>query len=87
MVRCYFDPVVISREYNCFHIGNYGIGGITIDAQKPGVIMAASLNKWYPDGQIWRSLNGGATWSNFYNFSYPGPDYQLAVTPHYKWVS
>lgn len=65
--------------------GNYGFGGVTIDAQKPGVVMAVSLNKYYPDGQIWRSLDGGSNWTNFYNYSYPGPDYHLAVTPHYKW--
>jgi hypothetical protein len=39
----------------------------------------------YPDAQIWRSLNGGQSWTNLYNFSYPGPDYQLAVTRDYTW--
>ena len=25
--------------------------------------MVAALNSWWPDGQIWRSTNSGATWS------------------------
>jgi xyloglucan-specific exo-beta-1,4-glucanase len=67
-------------------IGNYGFGGVTIDAQKPGVVIAASLNKWYPDAQLWRTRDGGNTWDNLYTYSYPPPDYQLAVVPKYTWV-
>lgn len=63
----------------------YGFGGLSIDAQKPGVVMAASLNEYYPDAQLWRSLDGGASWTNIYSYSYPAPDYQLAVVPNYSW--
>ena len=27
----------------------FGYGGLSIDLQKPGVIMVAALNKWWPD--------------------------------------
>ncbi|KZS96826.1 Oligoxyloglucan reducing end-specific cellobiohydrolase [Sistotremastrum niveocremeum HHB9708] len=64
---------------------SYGFGGISIDAQRPGVVMAASLNQYYPDAQIWRSLDGGASWSTLYNYSYPPPNYQLAITRDYTW--
>jgi len=34
--------------------------------------MVAALNCWWPDGQIFRSTNGGATWSPLWSFvSYP----------------
>lgn len=35
----------------------YGYGGLAVDLLKPGTIMAASLNNWWPDAQIWRSNN------------------------------
>ncbi|KAF9457081.1 Oligoxyloglucan reducing end-specific cellobiohydrolase [Collybia nuda] len=50
----------------------FGFGGVAIDLQKPGTIMVAALNSWYPDGQIYRSTNGGTTWSPFWAWgSYP----------------
>ncbi|KAJ3564253.1 hypothetical protein NP233_g8414 [Leucocoprinus birnbaumii] len=41
----------------------FGFGGVAVDPQKNGTIMVAALNSWYPDGQIFRSLDGGSTWS------------------------
>ncbi|KAG8990048.1 hypothetical protein FRB93_003334 [Tulasnella sp. JGI-2019a] len=64
----------------------YGFGGISVDLSgKPGTVMAASLNEYYPDAQIWRSIDGGATWSVLYSASYPPPDYALDVTRYYSW--
>ncbi|KAG8888156.1 hypothetical protein FRB98_008265 [Tulasnella sp. 332] len=64
----------------------YGFGGISVDLSgKPGTVMAASLNEYYPDAQIWRSLDGGATWSVLYSASYPPPNYDLVVTRYYDW--
>ncbi|KAJ7169606.1 hypothetical protein C8R46DRAFT_1217285 [Mycena filopes] len=41
----------------------FGFGGVAVDLKTPGTIMVAALNSWWPDGQIYRSTNGGATWS------------------------
>ncbi|KAI0321694.1 hypothetical protein OF83DRAFT_1161676 [Amylostereum chailletii] len=51
----------------------FGFGGISVDAQKPGTIMVAvSLNSWWPDGQIFRSTDGGSTWKALWTWgSYP----------------
>lgn len=50
----------------------FGFGGVAVDAQKPGTIMVAALNSWWPDGQIFRSLDGGATWKALWTWgSYP----------------
>ncbi|KAF8649812.1 hypothetical protein AX16_005577 [Volvariella volvacea WC 439] len=50
----------------------FGFGGITVDLQRPGTIMVAALNLWWPDGQIYRSTNGGASWTPFWSWaSYP----------------
>ncbi|KAI0090994.1 hypothetical protein BDY19DRAFT_984055 [Irpex rosettiformis] len=40
-----------------------GSEGLTVDLQKPGTVMVAALNCWWPDGQIWRSTDSGKTWS------------------------
>ncbi|KDR85178.1 hypothetical protein GALMADRAFT_218259 [Galerina marginata CBS 339.88] len=50
----------------------FGFGGVAVDLQRPGTIMVAALNSWYPDGQIFRSTNSGATWSPLWSWgSYP----------------
>lgn len=41
----------------------FGFGGLTVDLQKPGTVMVAALNSWWPEGQIFRSTNGGTTWT------------------------
>ena len=33
----------------------YGYGGLAVDLQRPGTLMVASLNSWYPDAIIFRS--------------------------------
>ncbi|TFK76921.1 Oligoxyloglucan reducing end-specific cellobiohydrolase [Pluteus cervinus] len=50
----------------------FGFGGVAVDLQHPGTIMVAALNSWWPDGQIFRSTNGGSTWTPFWSWtSYP----------------
>ncbi|KAI0466526.1 carbohydrate-binding module family 1 protein [Xylaria cf. heliscus] len=50
----------------------YGFGGIGVDMLKPGTIVVASLNSWWPDAQLFRSTDSGATWSRIWEWtSYP----------------
>ncbi|KIY65508.1 glycoside hydrolase family 74 protein [Cylindrobasidium torrendii FP15055 ss-10] len=50
----------------------FGFGGLAVDLKSPGTIMVAALNSWWPDGQIYRSTDSGATWSPFWAWvSYP----------------
>ncbi|KDQ63817.1 carbohydrate-binding module family 1 protein [Jaapia argillacea MUCL 33604] len=50
----------------------FGFGGLAVDLQKPGTLMVATLNSWYPDGNIYRSNNSGATWSPLWDWgAYP----------------
>ncbi|KAF4623544.1 hypothetical protein D9613_001966 [Agrocybe pediades] len=50
----------------------FGFGGVAVDLQKPGTLMVAALNSWWPDGQIFRSTDSGATWSPLWAWqSYP----------------
>ncbi|GAB4000890.1 xyloglucanase [Glycomyces albus] len=54
-----------------------GFGGITVDRQRPGTLMAATLNNWYPDEVLFRSTDSGQTWQKSWdyvwdeNFSWP----------------
>ncbi|TKH41586.1 xyloglucanase [Paenibacillus terrae] len=61
------SPVASSSTDNYF-----GYGGLTVDAQKPGTLMVATLNSWWPDATIYRSTDSGATWSPIWEFDgYP----------------
>lgn len=46
----------------------YGFGGLAVDYQKPGTLMVAALNMW-PDGNIFRSTDGGATWTTLWDWN------------------
>lgn len=43
-------------------------GGFAVDLQKPGTIMVAALNNWWPQGIIFRSTDSGATWSRIWDW-------------------
>jgi len=43
--------------------GSYGYSGISVDAQNPNHILVTTLDLWWPLDQIWRSTNGGSSWT------------------------
>ncbi|KIP12012.1 carbohydrate-binding module family 1 protein [Phlebiopsis gigantea 11061_1 CR5-6] len=50
----------------------FGFGGLAVDLQKPGTVMVAALNCWWPDGNAFRSTDGGQTWTRLWDWaSYP----------------
>ena len=66
------SPVPSSSSDNYF-----GYGGLTVDAQNPNIVMVASLNSWWPDTILFRSLNGGATWTRIWDWtSYPNRSFR-----------
>lgn len=53
-------------------VSTFGFGGVAVDLQKPGTVMVAALNEWWPDVNIYRSTDGGATWSRLWTWgNYP----------------
>jgi xyloglucan-specific exo-beta-1,4-glucanase len=61
----------------------FGFGGIGVDMLKPGYVVVAALNSWWPNAQIFRSNNSGATWSPIWEWtSYPSMNqyYGLSVS-------
>jgi photosystem II stability/assembly factor-like uncharacterized protein len=61
--------------------GSFGFAGLAIDAQKPGVLMVATMDYWNPGDEIYRSINGGKTWKAV------GPKAMrdLSATPYLFW--
>ncbi len=50
----------------------FGYGGLAVDAQHPDTVMVATLNSWWPDANLYRSTNGGATWTKIWDWNgYP----------------
>jgi xyloglucan-specific exo-beta-1,4-glucanase len=47
----------------------FGYGGLALDAQHPGTIVVASDNLWWPDAQLFRSNNSGASWTTIWDWN------------------
>lgn len=59
----------------------FGFGGLGLDMQKPGTLVVASLNSWYPDAQLFRSNDSGTTWSKIWEWtSYPNQNLYYGLT-------
>lgn len=62
----------------------FGFGGLGVDMLKPGHLVVAALNSWWPNAQIFRSTDSGASWSPIWEWSsYPSMNqyYGLSVSP------
>ncbi|WYZ33910.1 hypothetical protein EsH8_I_000186 [Colletotrichum jinshuiense] len=60
----------------------YGFGGLSVDMQKPGTLVVATLNSWYPDAVLFRSTDSGATWKRIWNYGADGnvaPQYTIGA--------
>jgi hypothetical protein len=57
-----------------------GYGGLTLDPEKPGTIMVATLDHYYPIGDdLWRSLDYGKTW---YSINTVGANRDDSLSPY-----
>ncbi|MDN3293771.1 cellulose binding domain-containing protein [Streptomyces ficellus] len=51
---------------------HYGFSGLSADRQKPGTVMVTGYSSWWPDTQIFRTTDSGATWTRAWEYtSYP----------------
>jgi hypothetical protein len=70
----------------------YGFSGLTVDRQKPGTLMATAYSAWWPDTQIFRSTDSGATWTRAWDYtSYPNRSFRythdISSVPWLSWGS
>lgn len=42
--------------------GSYGFSGLAVDPRKPKTVMVTTLDRWWPEDEIYRSTDGGTTW-------------------------
>ncbi|QKW33919.1 cellulose binding domain-containing protein [Actinomadura sp. NAK00032] len=55
----------------------FGYSGLTVDRQHPGTLMVATQVSWWPDMIMWRSTDGGATWTRIWDWtSYPNRNFR-----------
>jgi len=65
-----------------------GFGGLALDPQSPGTIMVAAMNLWWPDTQIFRSNNSGATWTTAWDWiGYPQTNFFTYDTDKAPWIN
>lgn len=68
----YWDPV------NTY----FGYSGLSVCSSNPNIIMVTGYSSWWPETFIFRSTDGGATWSNIWNWTrYPNMSHEC-VYPH-----
>ena len=68
----------------------FGYSGLSVDRQNPNTIMVTGYSSWWPDTQIWRSTNGGTTWSRIWDWTrYPNRSFRytqdVTAAPWLKW--
>jgi len=58
----------------------FGYSGLSVDRQHPNTIMVTGYSSWWPDTQIWRSTNGGTTWSRIWDWTrYPSRSFRYTL--------
>ncbi|QFZ18055.1 cellulose-binding domain-containing protein [Saccharothrix syringae] len=67
----------------------FGYSGLTVDRRNPNTLMVASQVSWWPDVVLFRSTDGGASWTRAWDWtSYPnrGFRYEMDVSAA-PWLS
>lgn len=66
----------------------FGFGGLGVDMLKPGTLVVASLNSWWPDAQLFRSTDSGTTWSKIWEWAnYPAQSLHYTIsTSKAPWI-
>ena len=68
----------------------FGYGAIAVDAEHPSTIMATTFCHWRPHDEIFRSMNGGMTWTQLWNdnteWDHSNAPYTRSRNPHWMGV-
>jgi BNR/Asp-box repeat len=65
----------------------FGYGAVAVDAEHPSTIMATTFCHWKPHDEIFRSTDGGATWTQLWNddteWDHSSAPYTKSRNPHW----
>lgn len=65
----------------------FGYGAVAVDARHPSTIVATTFCHWQPNDQIYRSTNGGTTWTELWLdntvWDHAGAPYTKSRKPHW----
>ncbi len=68
----------------------FGYGDVAVDTEHPSTIMATTFCHWKPHDEIFRSTNGGATWTQLWNddteWDHSRAPYTRSRNPHWMGV-
>ncbi|MCL2805403.1 MAG: xyloglucanase [Treponema sp.] len=61
--RTWTDISLPKHDYDpAYRTTDRGVGSVAVDWQNPNVLIAVTLNEWWPDEYIYRSTDGGRNW-------------------------
>lgn len=66
----------------------FGYAGLALDAQHPGTILVTTLDRWKQGDEVFRSTDGGTTWTPLLahsKWNHAGTPYLQNLKPH--WIS
>ncbi|HEY1661586.1 MAG TPA: sialidase family protein [Verrucomicrobiae bacterium] len=64
----------------------FGYGAVAVDAANPQVIVASTFCRWHPHDELFRSTNGGASWTPLLggaHFDHSAAPYTASRIPHW----
>jgi len=64
----------------------FGYAGLSLDAQHPGTLLVTTLDRWARGDEIFRSINGGASWTALRNHAVwdaSSAPYAARLKPHW----
>lgn len=59
--------------------GGFGYSGVSVAASTPGMVVVSTIDLWWPGDTIYRSMDGGATWTSL-------KDHSLMDLQGFDWV-
>ena len=64
----------------------FGYGAVAVDAENPSAIVATTFGRWRPHDEVFRSTNGGTTWTPLLQnakWNYASAPYTENRVPHW----
>ncbi len=61
--------------------GSFGYAGLSVLTSHPGTVIVSTLDRWYPNDEIYVTTNGGTNWSGVYAQSVR----DSSISPYLNW--